>query len=189
MLRDIFDDIYANDRWNGGSGPGSAPAHTREYVEFFNRLLWSDRVHSVLDVGCGDWQLGQQFNLMGVRYKGIDVSQEAVSRAHMRAPRGTDISVCDVANVDEVFDLVHIKDVFQHLPFDEVRRILEACKRHGLVLVTNEHPAADFDIQAGQYRPIDVSQPPILFGKPILERVFNTYCFSKKALLFDTKDL
>lgn len=189
MLRAIFDDIYANDRWNGGSGPGSNPQHTRDYVDFLDQILWDAHVESLLDIGCGDWQLGQQFDLCGVTYKGIDVSQEAVSRAHMRAPRGTDISVCDVANVEGLFDLVHIKDVFQHLPFDEVRRILEACKRHKFVLVTNEHPAADFDIQAGQYRPIDVSQPPISFGKPILERVFNTYCFSKKALLFDTSNL
>ena len=189
MLRDTFDDIYEHDRWNGGSGPGSNPMHTREYVEFLDGILWDGHVDSLLDVGCGDWQLGQQFNLAGIRYKGLDVSQKAVSLAHMRAPRGTDISVGDIGDVTERFDLVHIKDVFQHLPFDEVRRILEASRRHRLVLVTNEYPAADFDIQAGQYRPIDVSQPPISFGKPILERVFNTYCFSKKALLFDTSNL
>ena len=189
MLRTIFDDIYEHDRWNGGSGPGSHPYHTREYVDFVMDVMWQHKIRSFLDIGCGDWQLGQQFSFQGIRYKGLDVSQKAISLALMRAPGGTDISVGDIDDVDEVFDLVHVKDVFQHLPFDEVGRILESCKKHRLVLVTNEHPAADFDIQAGQYRPIDVTKAPVSFGKPILERIFNTYCFSKKAYLFDTSRL
>jgi 2-polyprenyl-3-methyl-5-hydroxy-6-metoxy-1,4-benzoquinol methylase len=85
-LQNIFDDIYREDRWKGGSGPGSNTANTTEYVSYLNDLLRSLNVKSFLDVGCGDWQLGQRIDFTGIRYKGIDVSKNAVITAKSKAP-------------------------------------------------------------------------------------------------------
>ena len=179
-LQSIFDDIYDNDRWNGGSGPGSHSSRTGEYTAFINHLIRDLKIESFLDVGCGDWQLAQWFRLDGIRYKGIDISKSAVALAKNRAPASTDISVSDIFSVTDKFDFVHIKDVLQHLPFEDCDRILTfACKSSRYVLVTNEYPPCSNDIEAGQYRPIDVSYWP----NSKIVRIFSSNGFNKSSTL------
>jgi len=81
MLQNIFDRIYLTDEWNGGSGPGSQPQNTAKYVKFLNSFIRENKIKSILDVGCGDWQLMSMIDLSGVRYKGIDVSPVATAFA------------------------------------------------------------------------------------------------------------
>ena len=80
-LRDTFDDIYRRDLWGGGSGPGSHPDNTWEYVEWINDFIAINQSKTFLDVGCGDFQMfaGRLFNDMA--YVGIDASEEAIVRA------------------------------------------------------------------------------------------------------------
>jgi SAM-dependent methyltransferase len=182
-LQNIFDDIYENDKWNGGSGPGSNKSNTGEYVSHLNGLIRSLGVKSFLDVGCGDWQLAEQLDLSGIRYKGIDVSKRAIEIAKFKAPAGTDISNGTIFEVDEAFDFVHIKDVLQHLPMSECERILGESSRHKHVYVVNDHCESNSDTDAGGYRPINVLHWP----NSQLVRMFNIGGFNKSAVLITNK--
>lgn len=190
-LRDTFDDIYRRDLWGGGSGPGSHPDNTCEYVEWVNDFIAINQPQTFLDVGCGDFQMfAGRLHPIGF-YTGIDASEEAVNRAKKRGiPNGVyDFHVKTIAAVVGPYDIVHIKDVLQHLPFEECKRILGHAKKIGrTVIVTNEYPPCDFDIAPGGYRPIDVTLPPISFGTPIFSRRFNTPNFNKLTQVFEFND-
>lgn len=188
MLQNIFDKIYLTDEWNGGSGPGSHPQNTSKYVKFLNSFIRENKIKSILDVGCGDWQLMSMVDLSGVRYKGIDVSPVATSFAKSKALPETDISTSDVEDIHESFDLVHIKDVLQHLEFSECRRILEIIStRHKSALVVNEHPGASNDIQNGKYRPLNITDEPLCWPRSTVIKVFTNPLFRKSVTYIHPK--
>lgn len=188
MLQNIFDKIYLTDEWNGGSGPGSHPSNTGKYVKFLNSFIQENSIKSILDVGCGDWQLMSMINLSGVRYKGIDISPVATAFAKSKAPSGTDINVGNIEDITESFDLVHIKDVLQHLEFSECRRILEIIStRHKSALVVNEHPPALNDIKNGQYRPLSILAEPLRWPRSTVIKVFNSPMFKKSVTYIHSK--
>ena len=182
-LQNIFDDIYEHNKWNGGSGPGSNKSNTIEYVSYLNDLIRSLNVKSFLDVGCGDWQLAEQLDFTGIRYKGIDVSKNAVIAAKSKAPDGTDISNQEIHEINESFDFVHIKDVLQHLPLIECDKILGYASKNKYVLVVNDHSESNGDIDAGQHRPINV----LFWPNSKLLRMFNIGGFNKSAVLITNK--
>ena len=188
MLQNIFDRIYLTDEWNGGSGPGSQQQNTAKYVKFLNSFIRENKIKSILDVGCGDWQLMSMIDLSGVRYKGIDVSPIATSFAKSKAPLGTDISTSSIEDIHESFDLVHIKDVLQHLEFSECRRILEIISnRHKSALVVNEHPSASSDIQNGQFRPLNITAEPLSWPRSTVIKVFTNPLFRKSVTYIHPK--
>jgi SAM-dependent methyltransferase len=188
MLQNIFDRIYLTDEWNGGSGPGSHPSNTAKYVKFLNSFIRENSIKSILDIGCGDWQLMSMVDLSGVRYKGIDISPVATSLARSKAPAGADISNENIENITESFDLVHIKDVLQHLEFSECRRILEIISsRHKSALVVNEHPPASNDIKNGQYRPLSIVAEPLSWPRATVIKVFTNPLFRKSVTYIHPK--
>jgi SAM-dependent methyltransferase len=178
-LQNIFDDIYEHNKWNGGSGPGSNKSNTTEYVSYLNDLIRSLNVKSFLDVGCGDWQLAEQLDFTGIRYKGIDVSKNAVIAAKSKAPDGTDISNQEIHEINESFDFVHIKDVLQHLPLIECDKILGYASKNKYVLVVNDHCESNGDIDAGQHRPLNV----LFWPNSKLVKMFNIGGYVKSAIL------
>jgi len=188
MLQNIFDRIYLTDEWNGGSGPGSHPSNTAKYVKFLNSFIRENSIKSILDIGCGDWQLMSMVDLSGVRYKGIDISLVATSLARSKAPACADISNENIENITESFDLVHIKDVLQHLEFSECRRILEIISsRHKSALVVNEHPPASNDIKNGQYRPLSIVAEPLSWPRATVIKVFTNPLFRKSVTYIHPK--
>ena len=185
-LRDTFDDIYRRDLWNGGSGPGSHPNNTWEYVEWIKDLIELSKAKTFLDVGCGDFQMFNNRLPNWMIYTGTDASEEAIRRASRRCNYATySFHAKTIHSFWNTYDIVHIKDVLQHLPFDECKRILEHAKKIGrTVIVTNEYPPCSHDIEPGGYRPIDVTLPPVSFEKPSFTRIFNTPNFSKITHVF-----
>ena len=188
MLQNIFDRIYLTDEWNGGSGPGSHPSNIAKYVKFLNSFIRENSIKSILDIGCGDWQLMSMVDLSGVRYKGIDISPVATSLARSKAPAKADISNENIENITESFDLVHIKDVLQHLEFSECRRILEIISsRHKSALVVNEHPPESNDIKNGQYRPLSIVAEPLCWPRATVIKVFTNPLFRKSVTYIHPK--
>ena len=54
---EIFDAIYRGNVWGSGSGAGSREEVTRGYRSYLHSFLRSNRIGSVVDLGCGDWQI------------------------------------------------------------------------------------------------------------------------------------
>jgi SAM-dependent methyltransferase len=101
---------------------------------------------SVLEVGCG---AGHNFPLLRQdRITGVDVSGEALRRAHERAP-GAELHQLDIQSqrLEDTWDLVFCSLVLEHLPDDvSALRNMRAMTGRWLVLTTI---AGDFE----RYRP------------------------------------
>ena len=68
-LTDTFNRIYATGRWatdvtgKGTSGSGSTLEITREYRAYIENFIKKHAVKSVIDAGCGDWELFERNGL------------------------------------------------------------------------------------------------------------------------------
>lgn len=182
-LRTIFDRIYDRDEWGGGSGPGSDPAHLNEYAAYLNGLIRDLKVRWFLDVGCGDCRLAKMLDLKGVNYLGIDVSQAALDLAVATGAGHLQLRCDTVFEVPYVYDLVHVKDVFQHLPFATVSDMLAGIAKHKHAVITNDAPHFPQDCDPGAYRPIDITQPPINATGYKHDRLFHINGYSKLAIV------
>lgn len=168
MLHDyaVFDRIYRTGGWNGmGSGPGSLPEVNQPYLALLHRIVrHSPSIKTVLDIGCGDWQLMQHANLKGIDYLGIDVSTRVI-KANQRKFTRRRVRF-KVANpiLEDVprADLVIIKDVLAHLPNADIVIMLRKIReRSRFALITDDYTETNGrDIAVGEHRPINV------LGKP-----------------------
>jgi SAM-dependent methyltransferase len=165
----VFADIYRADLWNGGSGVGSAPDATGPYRRLVRQMLASPEITSVVDVGCGDWQLGSLVDWSGVHYIGIDIVPEVVEENVRRfGARGVEFRVADALNGTlPVGDLLLVKDVLQHWPLADVHPFLRGPARDfPFALLTNDLASVywdspvNADIALGAWRTLDLEAPP-----------------------------
>src|ERR1700761_7129326 len=85
---EIFDDIYRRNLWGSGSGAGSREEVTRVYRSYLHSFLRANRIASVVDLGCGDWQTARHMDWSGIDYLGLDVSSLALETAKQFARPG-----------------------------------------------------------------------------------------------------
>ncbi len=166
---DIYREIYATDHWQGGSGPGSTADASAEYRQIVQRLLASIEIRRVLDVGCGDWQVGSLLDWSGIDYTGVDVVSPVIEADRARfGSAKVHFEVADArAGTLPPADLLLIKDVLQHWPTADVQRFLaETLPRYRYALITNDIASSHFtgvlnqDIEMGSWRTLDLQAPP-----------------------------
>jgi SAM-dependent methyltransferase len=164
-LRIAFEEIYREDRWSNGSGPGSMPSSTIEYRAFIERFIKENEVRSVTDLGCGDWQFSRLIDWSDVDYVGFDVVGHLIERNRREYGR-KNIRFQQFEDVSDLpgGDLLLSKEVLQHLPNEIVLNYLEEIRRkYKFALLTNAIEPSDIanrDIVAGDWRPLRLDQPP-----------------------------
>lgn len=165
-MKEVFERIYGDDHWKGGSGEGSVHAPNKPYVAFLQDFLKRRRVRSVVDLGCGDWQFSRHVDWTGVRYDGFDLVDGVIARN--RAEFGADHirfhpAVEDWPNLPRA-DLLIAKDVLQHWPNAQIAAFLPVLARYRFALITNcigdYGPPLNSDIHVGAFRPLDLRKPP-----------------------------
>jgi SAM-dependent methyltransferase len=160
----VFEEIYRNNAWSAGSGLGSTEETTRPYRTFLEHFMRANRVRSVVDLGCGDWQFAKLLDWNGIQYIGLDVSATALERAKTAAPPTFKFCQFDAFS-DELpaADLFIAKDVFQHWPSREIQQFLPKTDRFKFSLITNGYAATNnlnADIDLGNFRPLDLTAAP-----------------------------
>lgn len=129
----VFDAIYREDRWHGGSGPGSDPEFCRPLVAWLRGYVREHGIRSMVDLGCGDlrWMPAALCEL-NVRYTGLDAVASLIEQHRSkRLPAGgwtfkvADVSSCPISDIPAA-DLYWAKDVLQHWPDDAIVRFLDA---------------------------------------------------------------
>jgi SAM-dependent methyltransferase len=73
-----FSKIYERNDWGYGSGVGSLPLNNIDYIKFVQSFITLNRLTSVVDFGCGDWQFSRFIDWSGAQYVGIDVVESVV---------------------------------------------------------------------------------------------------------------
>lgn len=164
-LRIAFEDIYREDRWSNGSGPGSAPSSTIEYRAFVERFIKENHIRSITDLGCGDWQFSHLMDWSGTDYVGYDVVGHLIERNRREYGR-ENIKFYSMPEIEDLpgGDLLLSKEVLQHLPNGIISSYLDAIRRkYRFALLTNAIEPVEFanrDISAGDWRPLRLDQPP-----------------------------
>jgi SAM-dependent methyltransferase len=166
---DVFRTIYENDLWKGGSGAGSSADATTEYRRLLESLVARRQIRSVVDVGCGDWQVSRLVDWRRVRYTGVDIVPELVSSHTQKfGSRRTRFVAADArtARLPRA-DLLLCKDVLQHWPNQSIVDFLgRNLGRFRYALLTNdvwsahEHDGVNADVPLGGWRPIDLEVTP-----------------------------
>jgi len=172
-----FDSIYRRNAWNGVeslSGPGSGTSATRALVPAVLSLVGDLHIRSVLDIGCGDgfWLP----DLPG--YMGADVAERALIRARARHPDRLYVVADFRAHVPPPFDLVIIRDVIQHLPFDSALRLLGNVGRSGSawLLASTYIGTVNTDIPEGGFYSPDLTAHPFRLATPD-RLIFDGYAY------------
>lgn len=164
-LSAVFEDIYTNDRWTNGSGPGSAPHNVIEYRAFVERFIRENRVATVTDLGCGDWQFSRFIDWSGVSYLGLDVVESLIGH-HQETFAGANIEFQLFRDITDLpgGDLLITKEVLQHLPNSVILQYVhEIRKKYRFALITNAIEPLDManrEIEAGDWRPLRLDLEP-----------------------------
>lgn len=205
---EVFDKIYKNRLWGKNenderlySGEGSHDPHlTDEYIKVIKDLLISFDNPSVLDLGCGDFEVGKNFIPYVKNYIAADVSSIMIEQ---NKKRFSDSSVRFLhldGSKDQIpkVDIILLRQVLQHLSNDDIENMLNNITLSGAkCLCVTEHLPIDekfvsnidkptgVGIRLGLGSGIDVEKYPFEFNvdssKILIE--INTFAEGLKSKL------
>jgi 2-polyprenyl-3-methyl-5-hydroxy-6-metoxy-1,4-benzoquinol methylase len=115
-------------------------------IKHTNRLKW-------LDVGCACGFSTHEIHSVGFMAYGSDISDYAICEGKKLFPDiGANLCVCDCIDLpkifgNEVFDIVSLFQVVEHLPNPEesLRQLARVLKPGGLIIVTTPKPSVSAD--------------------------------------------
>lgn len=188
-MKDIFTNIYKNKSWQDNygteSGPGSSIECAKAYLDFLQEFCKSNNVTSILDLGCGDFNLMRHFDFTNINYFGVDIVDHVILQNQnlyqSKTLKFESESITDY-NDENVYDLLICKDVLQHLSHESINKIL-SIKNYKQALYINDFNNTTFNqnVENGQYSPIDLSATPFnLKGEYVFEWL-SCDCFTKKV--------
>ena len=148
---EIFTTIYEKKLWGGRlslgfqSGNGSRDSKVVEpYIAAVRKLLTELNHPSVLDLGCGDFQVSRHL----VHYANPLIACDIVApviKANRRKYPGVDFRIIDAIE-DELpnADVVLIRQVLQHLSNEQISKILPKLTKFKLAVITEHVSSGDF---------------------------------------------
>ena len=177
-----FHRIYRRNAWASSesvSGPGSELAQTQVISNALPAILDELGARSLLDVPCGDFHWMRYVNLGRVTYLGGDVVPELVIRNSVKfgssERRFFVIDICAEALPEA--DVLLCRDCLVHLSFRDIKRALVNVRRSKvkfLLTTTFTSVRSNRDIFTGEWRPINLREPPFLFPEPLV--LLNEQC-------------
>jgi SAM-dependent methyltransferase len=133
------------ERGSYDSGSGSRPDITGLYISALRALIQDEAVKTVVDLGCGDFEVGRRILSPELSYVGCDIVPGLVARNDARFGN----EYIEFRNLDVVTDplpegdLCIIRQVFQHLSNGDIAAVLRKARQYPLVVVTDEQVAGD----------------------------------------------
>jgi hypothetical protein len=150
-LAALFETVYREKLWGNtssseyDSGPGSHdPAVVEPYVEATRRFLESLSIKpNVVDLGCGDFEVGSRLRRYCARYVACDVVPSLIARnAECFPTSGVDFRVLDI--VDDPLpdgDVVVIRQVLQHLSNAQIGKVIPKLSKYRWLILTEHLPS------------------------------------------------
>jgi SAM-dependent methyltransferase len=135
-IEEAFDQIYERGTWSGGSGElsggGSYGRVADEYVAFVTAFIKEHNVRTVLDIGCGDFNIGARIAPQVTRYFAVDVSARIIALNTRRFASLSNVEFRQLNACTEPLaqtDLVTVRQVLQHLTNAQIEMILKNIER------------------------------------------------------------
>ena len=147
--KDLFSKIYSERKWGEDSdghpfysGTGSEPYNTGPYIEYVNEFVSKNRISSIVDIGCGDFRVGQQIILQGASYIGVDIVKDLIDFNSENFSSGSVSFVCMDIVTDELpkAELVLVRQVLQHLGNNDVILAINKIRSYNFAIITDEIP-------------------------------------------------
>lgn len=154
--------VYTNQLWGTDgsefySGEGSHQENlVQPYVETVIRFLKDHAPITVLDVGCGDFNVGQQIRPFAQQYTAVDIVPELIERNRSEFSfENLTFECLDLAkDTLPSADVLIIRQVLQHLSNAEIQSFLPRLHQYSYVILTEHIPNGEFapnvDIISGQ---------------------------------------
>lgn len=169
------------------SGPGSTVEFSAPYREFLRNFIRDNKIHSIVDLGCGDMTVMSNVDMNGAQYLGLDVIPERIERNRVKcAPSAPGFAQMTFERRDihkgpfPAADLFICKDVVQHWSNADIEGWLADLRRahfrFALVTNCNYGPTVNTDIATGGWRAIDLTKPPFSVGEVV-------FCWGNKDVV------
>lgn len=149
---DVFSKIYKEKRWGGGvdyfSGHGShLQDHVDPYVKAVSEfLIQFPKPLNVVDLGCGDFNVGRQIREKAANYIACDIVPELIKRNRQKySELNIDFRIIDITQEDlPKGDVVLIRQVLQHLSNADITRVIEKLHAYKFLILTEYVPHGEF---------------------------------------------
>jgi SAM-dependent methyltransferase len=196
----VFTDIYENNKWGnnnneyykGSSGPASSyEEQINRYVPFLRTLINNRKVKTIVDLGCGDFKVGNiLYDDLDIKYTGYDAYEKVISYNNLvnKNKEKYDFIHLDLFNNKEKIingDLCILKDILMHWPLTDIYTFMDyivESKLFKYILIINDlaQKKDNTDIPTGEFRPLSVDFFPL--KKYNLVKIF-TYNYKEASLL------
>ncbi len=127
------------------SGAGSVGHFNDTYCELVAELVREKGIHSIVDLGCGDFRIGVRLAPLVENYVGVDIVPDLIN--HNRREYGSSrVSFACLDIVDDPLpegDLCLVRQVLQHLNNAEISKVLKKVQIYKWILVTENVSAGD----------------------------------------------
>jgi SAM-dependent methyltransferase len=145
--QEVFSEVYSKNQWGGASGEWYSGAGSRHlpadlYVKTINEFISSHRISSIVDLGCGDFEIGKQIALQGISYTGVDIVPDLIERNNrFFANALTRFRCLDIAQEPlPEGDLCLIRQVLQHLSNRQISSVLAKARKFSYLIITEHYP-------------------------------------------------
>lgn len=192
-VEEVFTAIYSNNKWGGAKGEFSSGAGTTDgstvsaYVSMLSAKAAAEGFlgTTFVDLGCGDFRVGQQLLPLCSSYVGVDVVKLLVSQNQAQygnqSTRFGHLNIVDDPLPDG--EVCFLRQVLQHLSNQQIFAILKKLGKYRWVFITEHYPT-DNDavrpnldkVQGGDVRVYEnsgvyLSEPPFALPKHTLSEV------------------
>lgn len=166
----IFTNIHKTNAWDHGSGPGSIPENCQPWMLYLQNFLAANRIDTICDWGCGDWQHSKHLDFSKCHYTGVDIVEDIVAtNSNLYANNNVEFLTPDKLDANQEFDLLIVKEVFIHWPLADIKAFLAnppVKAKHWLVCGSSSYKP-NVEIRLGDFRSIVLTAPP--FNLPFKE--------------------
>ena len=139
--REAFQKVYASGAWGGGSGSGSSGPAARQYVDDVCEFIAARKITSVIDLGCGDFQVGRRIvERTGVAYTGVDIVPSLIESHVRNFPALSFVCANLAADPLPIAELCLVRQVLQHLSNAEISAVLHNIEQYPLALISEHVP-------------------------------------------------
>ena len=137
-------------RWGGSKGEFWSGSGTDDeqivsaYISMISEKASSEgfKGSTFVDLGCGDFRVGEQLLPLCASYIGVDIVKPAVCRNQVRfSNAATNFMHLDILE-DELpdGDVCFVRQVLQHLSNQQIIAVLEKLKKYRRVFMTEHYP-------------------------------------------------
>ena len=182
-----MDQIYKNNLWGRGksnffSGDGSHDsAILNPYLKALSLFLTSfNKPLTIVDLGCGDFNVGNQLLHLSENYIGVDIVETLIQRnKDVFKDHNLKFYCLDIA-LDKLpeGDIALLRQVLQHLSNKEIYKIIRKLPSYKYVVLTEHIPEGNFDanidLVSGQGTRLKKNSGVDLFQPPFNLKVKNS---------------